>query len=126
MEIKSELTIFKLLNFILLNDNEKELFNFDKNVIDEFKKDLNKNMFYLGGQIKMKPDEPINLNSIHQVLEINKRRDIEYGGPCNSFEADSILNHLGKLIFIKNMIISYNSIIELREKEDLNKCNSDK
>jgi hypothetical protein len=126
MEIKSDVTIFNLLNFIPLNDNEKELFNFDKNIIDEFKKDLNKNMFYLGGQIKMKPDDPINLNSIQQVLEINKRRDIEYGGPCNTLEAVSILNHLKKLHFIETMILSYNSIIELREKEDLNKCNSDK
>ena len=126
MEIKSDLTIFKLLNFIPLNENEKELFNFDKNIIDEFKKDLNKNMFYLGGQIKMKPDDSINLNSIENVLEINKRRDIEFGGPCNSFEASSISYHLKKLKLIENMIISYNSIIELREKDDLNKCNSDK
>jgi hypothetical protein len=35
-------------------------------------------MFYLGGQVKMKPDEEITLDKIKEVREINRKRDIEY------------------------------------------------
>jgi hypothetical protein len=113
------LTVSKLLNFVPINDREKELFNFDKNIIERLKQDLDNNFFYLGGQLKMKHDDIISLNSIEEVKTINKKREIEYGEPCNSFESASILNHLNKLYFVEVMIIKYNEIMELREKDKL-------
>lgn len=121
----NKLTVANLFNFIPLNDREKEIFNFDKNTIENFNKDLNNNFFYLGGQLKMKHEDLISLDTIEQVRQINKKREIEYGGPCNSFEAASVLNHIKKLHFVEDMIIKYNEIIELREKEN-NQDNSNK
>lgn len=113
------ITLFNLFNFMPLNDEEKELFHFDEKYIYEFKKDLEKDMFYLGGQLKMKPNDIINLDSIQRVREIDRMREIEYGGPCNGFEAASILRHRMKLSIVENMIIKYNKIMELRENEKL-------
>lgn len=117
------LTIFNLINFMPLNDKEQELFNFDKIIIKELNDQLDKGLFYLGGQIKMSHNDFINLGSIDKVREINKIRKIEYGEPCNSFEAASINHHNNRLKFVENMIIKHNEIIELREKEKLNENN---
>jgi len=120
----SDCTISILVNFMPLNDREKEIFSFDENIINEFKSNLNKDMFYLGGHLKMKHNEIINLDSIEKVRTIDKQREIEYGGPCNSFEAASILNHRKKLSIIENMLMKYKVIMELRKKEKLFECNS--
>jgi hypothetical protein len=120
----SDCTISILVNFMPLNDREKEIFSFDENIINEFKSNLNKDMFYLGGHLKMKHNEIINLDSIEKVRTIDKQREIEYGGPCNSFEAASILNHRRKLSIIENMLMKYKVIMELRENEKLFECNS--
>ena len=111
-----EITLINLLTFIPSNDTEKELFNFDDKIIAEFIAELNKNIFYLGGQLKMKADDIINADSIQQVREINLKRDIDYGGPCNCWELCSMRNSLAQLEFIENMILKYNIIMELREK----------
>jgi hypothetical protein len=114
--MSDKLTIFNLLNFMPLNNKEKELFNFDKLIIKELNDKLDKGLFYLGGQIKMTHNEFISLDSIQLVREIDKIRYIEYGGPYNPLEAASIYNHSKKLEFIENMIIKYNEIMALREK----------
>lgn len=116
--MSNNLTIFNLLMFNTtpLNEKEKEYFNFDKNIIKYLISKLDNDNFYLGGQIKMKHNDIINLNLIDKVREINKKKDIIYGGPCNSFELASIYKHLEYLQFIENMIIKYNYILELREK----------
>ena len=118
------LTLLNLLSFTPKNDIEKELFNFDKDSIDVFITELDKGFFYLGGQIKMSHNDIINLNCIEKVREINKKREIEYGGPANIFELISINNHIKRLEYIENMIIKYNEIMKIREKDNLNKNNS--
>ena len=119
----NNLTLFNLLHFMPLNEYETELFNFDKLIIEQFITQLDKNQFYLGGQLKMKHNDIINLDSIQQVREINKKRDIEYGCPYNSFEYASIRKSIMELEFIENMIIKYNLIMEIREKEKLDQDN---
>jgi hypothetical protein len=114
--MNKSITVLNLFNFIPLNNKEKEIFDFDNNIINEFKTDLDKGMFYLGGFLKMSNDDYINIDSIKQVREMSKIREIEYGGPCNSFEANSIINHERKLRIIENMLLKYNIIMELREK----------
>lgn len=110
------LTLFNLFNFIPLNNNEKELYTFDKNVIDRFNVSLDKGVFYLGGQIKMTHNDTINLDSIQQVREIREQRSIEYGPPCNSFEAARIYTTQKEIELIESMIKAYTVIMEIREK----------
>ena len=110
-------SLYELLYFKPIGEDEKNLFDFDKSIINRFIADLNNDIFYLGGQIKMKSYDIINLESIQQVREINKQRELEYGGPANGFEAASIYRVKHDLHFIENMIIQYNLIMENREKE---------
>jgi hypothetical protein len=119
-----DLTLFNLFNFMPLNDNEKNLYNFDKIIISRFNRELDEGFFYLGGQIKMSHNDTINLDSIQQVREIREQRSIEYGPPCNSFEAARIYTTQKEIELIESMIKAYNVIMEIREKEKLNKDNS--
>lgn len=118
------LTIFNLLNFMPLNEKEKELYNFDKDIINRLNTDLDKGFFYLGGQVKMKHNDIINLVSIQKVREINEKRNREYGGSCNSLEEASMYRYEKELELIKSMIKAYNLIMEIRENEKLNEDNS--
>ena len=110
-------TLFNLLMFntTQLSEEEKQKFDFDQNVINRFIRYLDKGIFYLGGQLKMNHNDIINLGSIEKVREIDRKRMIEYGGPCNSFEAANIYQYNKDLEFIENMIKKYNEIISLRE-----------
>lgn len=112
------ITLFNLFNFMPLNENEKQLYDFDKYTIIRFNKDLDNGFFYLGGQIKMSHNDLVNLDSIQKVREINEQRNREYGGPCNSFEAASIYTSQKQLELIESMIKSYILVMELREKEN--------
>lgn len=119
--LNNTLTIFNLLTFntTVLTEIEKELFGFDQNMIQQFMDKLDKGYFYLGGQIKMNHNDLISLEDIEKVRVINKNREIEYGGPCNSFEAASINTSKKELEFIENMIIKYNIIMNNRENSKL-------
>ncbi len=114
----NDLTIFNLLMFITtpLSDEEKKIFNIDKAKINKLMSKLERDCFYLGGQIKMKPNDIINLDSIEKVREIDRQRFIDYGGPANSFEAASIYEADRDLEFIEYMIQKYYEIMDLREK----------
>lgn len=103
-----------LFTFIPQTQDEINLFPFDRERINKFLKQLQENQFWLGGQIKMKSDDNITLDTIERVKEINKRRDIEYGGPCNSFEAASIQRSNLDLEMVENMVKQYNEILALR------------
>jgi len=111
------ITLFNLFHFIPLNDKEKELFNFNNIIINRFIHNLDKDIFYLGGHIKMKHNDIISLHSIQKVKEINERITCEYGAPCNSWEAASIYTAEKEVELIEKMIKAYNLIMETREKE---------
>lgn len=113
----NNLTIFNLLMFITtpLSDEEKKIFDFDKTKINKIIAKLDRGTFYLGGQIKMSSNDIINLDSIEKVREINRKRFIEYGGPCNSLEVESMYEYDREFEFIEDMIKKYNQIIELRK-----------
>jgi hypothetical protein len=119
----NNLTLLNLLHFTPLHEYENEIFSCDKLIIDKFISQLDNGTFYLGGQLKMKHNDIINLDSIQQVREINRKRDIEYGGPYNGFEYASIRKSIMELQFVENMIIKYNKIMEIREKEKLDESN---
>ena len=122
--MNNNLTLFNLFNFMPLNNQEKDLFNFDKVIINRFNSELDKEFFYLGGQLKMKHNDIINLETIQHVRDINEQKNREYGGPCNSWEAASVYTSQKELELIENMIKVYNLIMEIREKEKLNENNS--
>jgi hypothetical protein len=111
------ITLFNLFHFTPLNEREKELFNFNNIIINRFIHNLDKDIFYLGGHIKMKHNDVINLDSIQKVREINERITCEYGAPCNSWEAASIYTAEKEVELIEKMIKAYNLIMEIREKE---------
>jgi hypothetical protein len=111
------LTLFNLLHFTPLNEQENELFNFDKTIINRFIFNLDKDTFYLGGNIKMKHNDIINLDSIQKVREINERIICEYGPPRNSFDLASVYTYQKEVELIENMIKAYYVIMEFREKE---------
>jgi hypothetical protein len=111
-----------LLSFVPENDTERHIFNnLNKQVLNYYLGDTKQTylngMFYLGGQVKMKPDEEINLDKIKEVREINRKREIEYGGPCNSWEAASIYGHENRLNQMEDIIKAYTKIMYLRELE---------
>jgi hypothetical protein len=118
-----------LLSFVPENDTERHIFdNLNKQVLNYYLGDTKQTylngMFYLGGQVKMKPDEEITLDKIKEVREINRKREIEYGGPCNSWEAASIYGHVNRLNQMEDIIKAYTKIMYLRELEKT-KLNTD-
>ena len=87
------LTIRQLLDFQPDDDREKEIYNINKHILHDMNNKLQQGAYYLGGQIKMSYDDNINMNVFDEVREINKKRLIEYGGPCNTWEAMSMHQH---------------------------------
>jgi hypothetical protein len=118
-----------LLEFIPNGDEERNLFNtLKKDVLNEYLADIkstwSKGTFYLGGQIKMNPDEEITLDKIKEVRDISRKRLIEYGGPCNSAEMASIWRAERQLNEIESILKVYLQICILRELEKT-KLNTD-
>jgi hypothetical protein len=115
-------TLNTLLNFVPNNDVERKLFDtLNKQVLTSYSIDTKTKyfnyMFYLGGQIQMTPDEEITIEKIKAVRDIDRQREIEYGGPCNSWEAMSMNNHRNLLSQMEEIIKTYTKIMYLRELE---------
>ena len=111
-----KLTIQQLLDFKPQDDREKEIYNINQTVLDKMKLDIEKDSYYLGGQLKMGYDNEINLNLFNIVREIDRNIEIEYGGPCNSWEAISINNHKIQLQETENIVKKYFELMKWREK----------
>ena len=124
MEKLPKATLNTLIAFVPNNEIERNIFDkLNKSVLNNYlndsKREYFNGMFYLGGQVKMFPDEEITLNKIYEVREISKKREIEYGGPCNSWEAASINNHNGLLYQMEEIIKAYTEINNLRNHEKI-------
>lgn len=123
-------TLNNMLKFVPINEREKALYNLiDKESLNQYLNDTKSKYyggkFYLGGQIKMGPDDEITLEKFNEVREITKQRLIEYGGPCNSWEAASISHSERILDNAEKIVKCYNKIGYLRELEKVGKLNSD-
>jgi len=119
-------TLNKLIEFTPNDDAEREIFeSCKKDVLNEYLEDTkstwSKGTFYLGGFIKMKPDDEITLNQIDEVKIIRARRTEEYGGPCNSWEAASIWRSERQLSEIEVLVKKYSEIIKYRYLKELEK-----
>jgi len=120
-------TLNSLLQFIpdQTNDDEKIMYDkLDKQVLTYYSNNIRHGTFYLGGQIAMRPYEEITLDKIKEVREIYKKREIEYGKPCNSFEANSILNSKMLLNQMEEIVKCHLTIMYLRELKNI-KLNDD-
>ena len=116
-------TLNNLIGFVPENDAEREIFErCKKSVLNEYLEDTksswSKGQFYLGGFIKMKPDDEITIKKIDEIKIIREQRYIEYGGPCNSAEMASIWRSERQLFEIEEIVKKYEEIYKLRvEKE---------
>jgi len=117
-------TLNNLIAFVPENDAEREIFcNCKKDVLYEYLQDTkstwSKGQFYLGGFIKMKPDDEITLKKIDDIKKIREQRYIEYGGPCNSAEMASIWKSERQLTEIEEIVKKYEEIYKLRVEKEL-------
>jgi hypothetical protein len=111
-------TLRQLIEFKPEDDREKELYNINYDIINDIELHLQKGSYYLGDQIKMSYDDEINLESFDKVREINRKREAEYGGPCNSWEAMSINNSKMLLEETEKIVKKYFEIMSLRENKN--------
>ena len=111
----NSVTLRELLSFQPENDREKEIYNINQNILDDMNVQLQRNMYYLGGQLKMSYNDEINLLLFDKVREINKQRELEYGGPCNGFEYMSINRHKKMLEETEIIVKKYFEIMKWRE-----------
>jgi hypothetical protein len=107
------------------NNDEKIMYNkIDKQSLIYYSNNIRNGTFFLGGQIEMRPDEEITLDKIKEVREIDKKKEIEYGKPCNSLEAMSIYIHRNLLNQMEEIVKCYLTIMYLRELKNI-KLNDD-
>ncbi len=66
--------------------------------------------YYLYGQLLVKYSVPITNDLLQSAININNSRQIEYGGPCNSFEAQSIRRHEKMFLNLIEFINKYYEI----------------
>ena len=119
-------TLNKLIEFTPNDDTEREIFeSCKKDVLNEYLADTkftwSKGTFYLGGFIKMKPDDEITLKQIDEVKIIRAKRVEEYGGPCNSAEMVSIWRSERQLSEIEVLVKIYSEILKYRYLKELEK-----
>jgi hypothetical protein len=110
-----QVTLRQLVEFQPLNDREKEIYNINQEILDNMKLKLEKDIYFLGGQLKMGYDDEITIESFNIVRVIDTEREFEYRGPCNSWEAMSISNHRTQFFETEKMFYKYYEIIKLRE-----------
>jgi len=119
-------TLNKLIEFTPNDDDERTIFeSCKKDVLNEYLADTkstwSKGTFYLGGFIKMNPDDEITLKQIDEVKIIRAKRVDEYGGPCNSWEMASIWRSERQLAEIEVLVKIYSEIIKYRYLKELEK-----
>jgi len=80
---------------------------YNPNAVNQMLQNLEKGTFYLGGQIKMQKTDLISLETVEKSREITKRRLIEYGGPCNSWEMHSIRRSEIELKVVEDLVLAH-------------------
>ena len=117
----NKITLNTLLNFAFENDEERDAFNKYSSVLtyydNETKQKYLNGCYYLGGQIKLHPDDELSLKIIENVQNITLQRLIDYGGPCNSWEAASIRGSGEQLCQMENLIKTVLRIFSKRERK---------
>jgi hypothetical protein len=107
-------TLYDLKDFIIANPT---YFNEDEKIsITQYLKNTTESYadgkYWLKGQVQMSPNDEITNEKMNEADEIDKRRYLEYGGPCNGLEAASIRQHTYKFENLKKVIIKYHHLLE--------------
>lgn len=107
-------TLYDLKDFMIANPT---YFNEDENIsINQYLQNTTEKYadgkYWLKGQLQMTPYDEITNEKMNEAEEIDKRRQIEYGGPCNGLEAASIRQHTYKFENLKKIIIKYCHLLE--------------
>ena len=117
-------SLIQLSTFVLQNNAEKEIYNIEsekyiiQQYIDDSKSSWAKGKYYLGGQIRMEPNDPITPELLNDT---NKLFDASGDYYCNSFEYASILRAKSDLQSIETIVNKYNEIQRLRILQELEK-----
>lgn len=117
-------SLIQLSTFVLQNNAEKEIYNIEsekyiiQQYIDDSKSSWAKGKYYLGGQIRMEPNDPITPELLNDT---NKLFDVSGDYYCNSFEYASILRAKSDLQSIETIVNKYNEIQRLRILQELEK-----
>ena len=119
-------SLIELIEFVPQNDVEKTIFDScKKDVLNDYLQDTKSSwsngMYYLGGFIKMKPDEDITFKKIEEVKKIRTQRYKE-DTPTNSAEVGSILRSERQLDNIETILKKYQEIKDLRIEKELDRC----
>ena len=116
-------TLNNLIAFVPENDAEREIFDScKKDVLNEYLKDSksswSKGGFYLGGFIKMKPDDEITLKQIDEVKKI-REKSLAENGICGGAEMASVWRSERQLTEIEKIVKKYEEIYKLRVEKEL-------
>ena len=118
-------SLIQLSEFVPNNDAERAVYNIDaekyiiQKYIDDSKSSWAKGKYYLGGQIRVEPNEPITPELFKQAW----KPYCDAGGDyyCNSAEYASILGAKGELTSIEKIVGKYIEIQKLRIMNELEK-----
>jgi len=118
-------SLIQLSEFVPNNDAERAIYNIDaekyiiKKYIDDSKSSWAKGKYYLGGQIRVEPSEPITPELFKQAWKPYTDGSCDYY--CNSFEYASILAAKNGLTNIEKIVKKYIEVQKLRIMEELEK-----
>jgi hypothetical protein len=118
-------SLIQLSEFVPSNDAERAIYTIDaekyiiQKYIDDSKSSWAKGKYYLGGQIRVEPSEPITPELFKQAW----KPYFDVGGDyyCNSAEYASILGAKRGLTNIEKIVGKYIEIQKLRIMEELEK-----
>ena len=116
-------TLNNLIEFVPENEEERRIFDScQKDVLNDYLQDSkstwSKGQFYLGGFIKMKPDDEITLKTIDEI-KIMREKSIAENGICNSAEMASVWRSERQLAEIEKIVKKYEEIYKLRITKEL-------
>jgi hypothetical protein len=118
-------SLIQLSQFVPSNDAEREIYNIDtekyiiQKYIDDTKSSWSKGKYYLGGQLKLDPNDPITPELIKKAWK--PFLDGSCNDYCNSFEYASILGAKRGLESIVKIVGKYIEVQKLRIMEELEK-----
>ena len=107
-------TLYELIDFMNTNPtyfNEDEKISIQLYLQNTTEKYAD-GKYWLKGQLQMSPNDEITNEKMNEAEEIDKHRQLEYGGPCNGLEAASIRQHIYKFENLKKVIIKYCHLLE--------------
>ena len=118
-------SLIQLSKFVPKNEDEQSIYNVDaekyiiQKYIDDSQSSWAKGKYYLGGQIRVEPNEPITPELFKQAWK--PFLDGSCDDYCNSFEYASIITAKNGLTSIDKIVGKYIEIQKLRILKELEK-----